>query len=67
MAALSNEAVKKYVESDWHKCPFCGSTEIVAGDSDFDGNTVACKVACLACDETWLDVYRLVDVVPTKA
>ena len=62
MPNLTDEQKKKYLEAP-HKCPFCGSTEIEAGDSDDVGNQYVEEVACPDCKEKWSDIYTLTDVM----
>lgn len=44
-------------EVDFSDCPYCGDSEIVAGDVDFEGESVGVKVTCQTCDKTWWEVY----------
>ena len=56
---LTEEQKKDYIESDGSHCPFCKSTGITAYDAFSDNGQ---KIECEDCGETWIDVYKLVDV-----
>lgn len=57
MIALTDE---EYVATSGTKCPHCGSTRIVAYDSNFDGAYASQTVCCSSCNATWSDVYKLI-------
>lgn len=52
--SLTNE---EYLESKGSKCPVCSSTELEAGQIEFDGSDLIQEVKCLKCDAEWDDVY----------
>jgi hypothetical protein len=51
---------KQYVAHQGCKCPSCGSTEDLSGDSfNADGGTASQEMGCNACEASWSDVYVL--------
>jgi len=55
---LTDEQRAAYVESPFH-CPFCGSTNILAGDSEADGRNVYQNVDCQNCGSYWTEEYTI--------
>ncbi len=39
-------------------CPFCGSDDLSAKSSDFDGCYLI--VTCLSCGKIWSDIYKII-------
>jgi formate dehydrogenase maturation protein FdhE len=50
----------EYVAVHGIQCPVCGSTEIEGNDTDMGGQTATQEISCLACESTWVDVYKLI-------
>ena len=59
---ITSEARYKYVHSGGLACPYCGSENISAGDTDTDIDGKRQYVECLVCHKTWTDIYKLVDM-----
>ncbi len=53
------EARKKYLASKGLECPFCGSKDIQAGETDTQDYMICRNVACDRCNKTWTDEYKL--------
>lgn len=56
-----NNHTKDYISKRGVVCPFCNSTEIEAGDSNFEADYVTQAVSCNTCTNEWTDIYKLVD------
>jgi hypothetical protein len=50
--------VKAYL-ADSGRCPECGSEDVEAGRTEFDGDTAWTEVECNDCGCEWHDVYHL--------
>lgn len=51
---------QQYVANRGCKCPSCGSSEDLSGDSfNADGGTASQEMGCNACEASWSDVYFL--------
>ena len=59
---LTQEKIDEYVKEGGGFCPYCGSQDIEGGSLDFDGGVYQ-KMGCNECDETWVDAYRLANVL----
>lgn len=58
---ITEQAKKEYLKSPVH-CPFCGSKDISSDSLEADGSTAWARVECQACDNSWRDVYQLINV-----
>lgn len=63
---LSAEQKEKYLASDGTRCPFCESYDATGGQIEIDGSEAWQEVKCLACEKSWIDVYKLFDVEEVK-
>ena len=64
MKTLTNEQQRQYVSDDGGRCPYCRSDQIEGnGGFDFEGGRVFQEVSCLDCNERWMDVYTLSNVI----
>ena len=61
---LTDEDIAAYCKNGYGACPYCGSTDIVAGQSNSDADYVATRVDCNNCEAEWDDVYRLLSIEP---
>lgn len=51
---------KQYVAHRGSRCPSCGSSEDLSGDSfNADGGTASQEMGCNACEASWADLYVL--------
>lgn len=66
---LSLSQKKRWLKNGWAHCPYCGSEDISSRCPDFSssGPDVCATTECDACRQEWLEVYRLVDIIPTDA
>ena len=63
MLKLKEKDKKEYLKSKGLRCPHCESTQIQAGDRDFDEDGEMTQIiSCLNCDSDWMDVYKLMDI-----
>ena len=62
MSNMTEEQIKSYLISP-NICPFCESNDIEASGYDISGNNVVQDIACLHCDETWIDEFTLTGVI----
>jgi hypothetical protein len=63
---INEEIKKKYLKAGGALCPFCGSSDITAEPVESDGGEAWCDVTCKECEETWKDVYKLVDIIEVE-
>jgi hypothetical protein len=63
---LTPADVAKYVKGDGAQCPYCGSENIQAGDTDTEQGGKYQQVECLnpECGASWVDVFHLVGIMP---
>lgn len=52
-----------YLRKKGAACPYCESNQIEGGDLDFEADKIAQECRCLDCDQRWVDLYKLVDVI----
>ena len=52
----------EYLASGGNVCPYCDSEDISAGHIQADAGTAWSNVECNSCEETWKDVYKLVEI-----
>jgi hypothetical protein len=63
MAILTPEQKRAYLEENGaNLCPFCQSPNISGGHIEISGREAWQEVGCVACGETWQDVYTLSSV-----
>ena len=67
MKKISQKQAEIYIRSDGAICPFCGDSNIDAGNIEPDAGVMAQEIECLECLEKWSDVYRLVGVYDREA
>lgn len=69
--ALTKKQVKRYIEAEGSKCPFCESGEVaaIANTDDYEGefesifgNEVKREPVCAACKKSWREYYKLHDI-----
>lgn len=60
LVPLNPPALANYLKSGGTSCPFCGSTDIIGDEIDFDGGQLTQEVHCQECDEQWVDSYKLI-------
>lgn len=44
-------------------CPYCFSKQVQRHDTDFVGVFLFQRMTCADCNESWMDVYHLIDKV----
>lgn len=61
---LTTAAKRRYLKAGGNECPFCGSDNIESGvkSDDYGHAEIYQYVDCHACEQRWVDVYRLVRV-----
>ena len=60
---LSKEQRKKYLAHRGMQCPYCDSRQLDAlGKAEIDGPMAAVETTCVACGETWWDIFTLTDI-----
>jgi len=59
---ISDENKKKYTETDYNNCPYCGSNEIEGGQFQADVNYAYRTVQCYKCSKEWNDLYKLIGI-----
>ena len=67
MPSFSEEAAKRYVKSGGLYCPACNSHDIVADESEWEGNIVSQRVICRDCGCVWYDYFKLYIAKPRDA
>lgn len=67
MKKISQGQAEIYIRSGGVTCPFCGDSNIDAGNIEPDAGVLTQAVECLECREEWSDVYRLVGVYDEKS
>ncbi len=50
---------REYVDAGGQLCPFCGSTDISAGEIEVQGRSAWQQVDCGACEREWTDEFTL--------
>jgi transposase-like protein len=60
------EQKKAYIEGESAHCPLCKSDDIEGDHMEVDSTGAWQEVKCNACGATWQDVYKLIDIIPTK-
>lgn len=53
-----NTDIVRIEDTDWERCPYCGSDRISAERPEMDGTAGWSNVNCLACGRGWLEVYE---------
>lgn len=54
---------EKYLKCGGY-CPYCGSSNIMAGPPDFPAaNSIIQEVTCNDCDKDWCDEYTLTGII----
>ncbi len=53
----------KYLTEDSGTCPHCESANLEAANPKFVDGEILQHIACIACNESWTDVYKLAAVV----
>ena len=59
---FTKQQVQEYLRSGGSRCPYCQSEEIEAGWADFEADGCWQMVHCLACGQSWQDMYQLVGI-----
>lgn len=62
---MDKEIVIEYIENKIKGltyCPYCGSESIMDNDEDFDNEIVKVSWECLTCENTWEEVFQLVNL-----
>jgi formate dehydrogenase maturation protein FdhE len=62
--SFTKEQVSLYLSSDGNTCPFCGSEDITAGESTFQGEDAWQEVMCNACLEEWYEDFKMTGISP---
>ena len=62
---MTNEQRLKYLKERGVRCPYCESKDISAGEMNADGDAICVEVKCNneECNQEWVDVYSLTDVL----
>jgi hypothetical protein len=58
VGCLSDAQKAAYVASGGSECPFCGGTEMLGHEMNFEGGGIAQEITC-QCGRSWWDVYTL--------
>jgi ribosomal protein S27AE len=61
-AILTDERRQNYIKTGGVECPYCGSGDITAMDSDYFGSQQSTRVLCNKCGLYWFDIYTLTDI-----
>ena len=68
MAAITQEAVNRYLACRGQICPVCESEDTQAATPlEKDDNTVKQAIQCATCGSAWTDVYQLSTVINVVA
>lgn len=59
--ALTEQQKESYLKNS-NTCPHCGSEDLDASPMQVDCGGTWQEVTCTSCEETWRDVYTLIDV-----
>ena len=69
---MNNCLKNKYVDDSLDECPYCSHTDFVtrAGSKPYcpeqqavDPRRVCWSMGCLACKKSWIEVYRIEQVI----
>ena len=60
---LTPDKVQEYVNEGGRQCPHCKSTHLEHDSVTIDGMFALQEVWCTACDNEWMDKYKLVGIV----
>jgi len=64
---LSKKQREQYLARKGMHCPYCSSRQIDAlGKHEVDGPTASIETTCVACGETWWDIYTLTNIEERK-
>jgi transcription elongation factor Elf1 len=58
---ITPEMQKRYIETGYNNCPFCGSDDISADHPDTD-TCITVDVECNGCGEEWREEYALTGI-----
>jgi hypothetical protein len=61
--ALAKSA-EKYIQAGGVSCLYCNSTDLEGQSVDIEDGSAFQKVVCRDCGQGWVDIYKLVWVVP---
>jgi hypothetical protein len=60
---LSKKQREQYLARKGMLCPYCDSRQLDAlGKPEVDGPTASIETICVACGETWWDIYTLTNI-----
>ena len=62
MSELTAAQKQRYIESTFSHCPYCQSDNITGKGVEVDADTANQEVYCADCEQSWRDLYVLVDV-----
>ena len=65
--ALTEEQINEYIENNGLICPYCYSSDILAGDFDdiTEENLTVRDVECVDCEREWIETYSLIAICET--
>ena len=64
---LSKKQREQYLARKGMLCPYCDSQQLDApGKPEVDGPTASIETICVACGETWRDIYTLTNIKERK-
>jgi len=64
---LSKKQREQYLARKGMLCPYCDSPQLDAlGKAEIDGPIAAAETTCVACGETWWDIFTLTDIAEER-
>lgn len=63
---MTEKQKKKYLKSRGLICPYCGSNNLRAGETDPQDYYIFQSITCGSCKKEWTDQYKLTDVTPIE-
>jgi DNA-directed RNA polymerase subunit M/transcription elongation factor TFIIS len=62
MTKITTEMEQKYIKSGGQECPICGYHHFESDIQSDENGTMKILVKCFNCNNTWIDVYQLIEV-----
>ena len=57
---------KAYINAKGLTCLFCGAESVQGGFVQIEAGKAFQEMSCTECEGAWLDVYKLVEVIPNQ-
>ncbi len=54
---------ESYIKCKGLSCPFCEAESVQGGFIQIEAGKAFQEMGCTECDETWQDVYELIDII----